>query len=138
MPNYYQCVCEEELRVKGHFAAVRIQSFLRGAAARGGVAALREKYLRIRATGKFQAAFRGLRGRMRYKKIVGLVRKINLSTTLSRVWRGAAVRREIARQKRCVLVRTCVRACACVRVRACVRACIGWACMSSSSSSSSS
>lgn len=41
-----------------------------------------------------------MRGRRRAQEILDLVRKIHLSTTLSRVWRGAAVRREIARQKR--------------------------------------
>ena len=98
--NYYQCVREEEFRIKGEFAAIRIQSFLRGAAARGGVAALREKYKQIKATGKFQAAFRGMRGRRRAREVLALVQRINLSTTLSRLWRGSVVRREVARQRR--------------------------------------
>ena len=54
--DYYQCVHEEELRIKGNFAAIRIQSFLRGAAARGGVAALREKY--VQHSARFQSMLR--------------------------------------------------------------------------------
>ena len=58
------------------------------------------RYRRIKATAKFQAAFRGLRGRRRAQEMLDLIKKINLSTTLSRVWRGAVVRREVARQRR--------------------------------------
>lgn len=98
--NYYQRVRDEEERIRGRFASIRIQAFLRGAIARGGVAKLREKYLQIKAAGLFQAAFRGLKGRQRARKVVELVKKIKFSVLLSRVWRGSVIRYEVTKQKR--------------------------------------
>jgi hypothetical protein len=98
--NYYQCVREEEERVRGRFAAIRIQAFLRGAAARGGVTKLRLRYLSLRAARKLQAVFRGMRGRRRAAELARKQRRARLSVNITRVWRGAVVRREVARQTR--------------------------------------
>ena len=99
VPDHEDCIHAEEVRRVHTTASIRIQAFVRGTEARGGVAVLRRTYLRLKAIVRMQKAWRGASMYAQTRKLLELIRRQKVSTSIQRVWRGHQGRK-IARRRR--------------------------------------
>lgn len=102
VPDHKACIRAEEVRRIHTSASIRIQAFVRGTKARGGVAMLRRAYFRLQAVVRMQKTWRMRSVYASTQRLLEHIKRVKVTGTIQRVWRGYQGRK-VARKRRIYL-----------------------------------